>query len=157
MFLRWGFFFGRWSGLILGTWCVTGNHLGEPKPRENWQQKPQEARRPHHDRHEWVAGLWAPPVPMGWASASRAIGVRSLVNWTIRFTASPSSLFFEIPKSRKEAGGNDQEWIKCSLPLFLQAGDKHYHPSCARCSRCNQMFTEGEEMYLQGKVDSRTQ
>ncbi|XP_016122615.1 actin-binding LIM protein 1-like isoform X4 [Sinocyclocheilus grahami] len=32
----------------------------------------------------------------------------------------------------------------------LEAGDKHYHPSCARCSRCNQMFTEGEEMYLQG-------
>uniref|UniRef100_A0A670HTM2 Actin binding LIM protein 1 n=1 Tax=Podarcis muralis TaxID=64176 RepID=A0A670HTM2_PODMU len=31
----------------------------------------------------------------------------------------------------------------------LEAGDKHYHPSCARCSRCNQMFTEGEEMYLQ--------
>uniref|UniRef100_A0A3Q1CJ21 Actin binding LIM protein 1a n=1 Tax=Amphiprion ocellaris TaxID=80972 RepID=A0A3Q1CJ21_AMPOC len=33
----------------------------------------------------------------------------------------------------------------------LEAGDKHYHPSCARCSRCNQMFTEGEEMYLQGE------
>ncbi|KAG8517432.1 Actin-binding LIM protein 1, partial [Galemys pyrenaicus] len=32
------------------------------------------------------------------------------------------------------------------------AGDKHYHPSCARCSRCNQMFTEGEEMYLQGST-----
>uniref|UniRef100_A0A673YAB8 Actin binding LIM protein 1a n=1 Tax=Salmo trutta TaxID=8032 RepID=A0A673YAB8_SALTR len=35
----------------------------------------------------------------------------------------------------------------------LEAGDKHYHPSCARCSRCNQMFTEGEEMYLQGCWD----
>uniref|UniRef100_A0A8C2A700 Actin binding LIM protein 1a n=1 Tax=Cyprinus carpio TaxID=7962 RepID=A0A8C2A700_CYPCA len=33
----------------------------------------------------------------------------------------------------------------------LEAGKKHYHPSCARCSRCNQMFTEGEEMYLQGE------
>ncbi|KFO28976.1 Actin-binding LIM protein 1 [Fukomys damarensis] len=33
-----------------------------------------------------------------------------------------------------------------------RAGDKHYHPSCARCSRCNQMFTEGEEMYLQGST-----
>nr|XP_015200395.1 PREDICTED: actin-binding LIM protein 2 isoform X2 [Lepisosteus oculatus] len=32
----------------------------------------------------------------------------------------------------------------------LEAGDKHYHPSCARCVRCNQMFGEGEEMYLQG-------
>ncbi|XP_030626287.1 actin-binding LIM protein 1a isoform X2 [Chanos chanos] len=47
----------------------------------------------------------------------------------------------------------------------LEAGDKHYHPSCARCSRCNQMFTEGEEMYLQGstvwhpgcKTSSRTE
>ncbi|XP_061324349.1 actin-binding LIM protein 2 isoform X14 [Pezoporus flaviventris] len=32
----------------------------------------------------------------------------------------------------------------------LEAGEKHYHPTCARCVRCNQMFTEGEEMYLQG-------
>uniref|UniRef100_A0A3Q3F754 Actin binding LIM protein 1a n=1 Tax=Labrus bergylta TaxID=56723 RepID=A0A3Q3F754_9LABR len=37
-------------------------------------------------------------------------------------------------------------------PCVFQAGDKHYHPSCARCSRCNQMFTEGEEMYLQGST-----
>lgn len=37
-----------------------------------------------------------------------------------------------------------------------QAGDKHYHPSCARCSRCNQMFTEGEEMYLQGEQKLHT-
>nr|XP_056705462.1 actin-binding LIM protein 1 isoform X9 [Euleptes europaea] len=34
----------------------------------------------------------------------------------------------------------------------LEAGDKHYHPTCARCSRCSQMFTEGEEMYLQGST-----
>ncbi|XP_067431994.1 actin-binding LIM protein 1-like [Thunnus thynnus] len=34
----------------------------------------------------------------------------------------------------------------------LEAGDKHYHPSCARCSRCDKMFTEGEEMYLQGST-----
>ncbi|XP_036407306.1 actin-binding LIM protein 2 isoform X10 [Megalops cyprinoides] len=32
----------------------------------------------------------------------------------------------------------------------LEAGDKHYHPACARCARCDQMFGEGEEMYLQG-------
>uniref|UniRef100_H2ZVC3 Actin binding LIM protein family member 3 n=1 Tax=Latimeria chalumnae TaxID=7897 RepID=H2ZVC3_LATCH len=30
------------------------------------------------------------------------------------------------------------------------AGGKHYHPTCARCVRCHQMFTEGEEMYLTG-------
>lgn len=41
-------------------------------------------------------------------------------------------------------------WSNEKSFLFSQAGDKHYHPSCARCSRCNQMFTEGEEMYLQG-------
>nr|XP_031317685.1 actin-binding LIM protein 1 isoform X20 [Camelus dromedarius] len=39
-----------------------------------------------------------------------------------------------------------------SQHLKHKAGDKHYHPSCARCSRCNQMFTEGEEMYLQGST-----
>ncbi|EPY82171.1 actin-binding LIM protein 1 isoform 5-like protein [Camelus ferus] len=40
-----------------------------------------------------------------------------------------------------------------NAPLHgLVPGDKHYHPSCARCSRCNQMFTEGEEMYLQGST-----
>ncbi|XP_061565462.1 actin-binding LIM protein 2 isoform X9 [Cololabis saira] len=32
----------------------------------------------------------------------------------------------------------------------LEAGEKHYHPCCARCVRCEQMFAEGEEMYLQG-------
>ncbi|XP_023202066.1 actin-binding LIM protein 2 isoform X3 [Xiphophorus maculatus] len=32
----------------------------------------------------------------------------------------------------------------------LEAGEKHYHPTCARCARCEQMFGEGEEMYLQG-------
>ncbi|XP_035389676.1 actin-binding LIM protein 2 isoform X1 [Electrophorus electricus] len=32
----------------------------------------------------------------------------------------------------------------------LEAGEKHYHPTCARCVRCDQMFKEGEEMYLQG-------
>ncbi|XP_069924109.1 actin-binding LIM protein 2 isoform X8 [Oryctolagus cuniculus] len=32
----------------------------------------------------------------------------------------------------------------------LEAGEKHYHPSCALCGRCGQMFAEGEEMYLQG-------
>ncbi|KAM4624500.1 actin-binding LIM protein 1-like [Polymixia lowei] len=34
----------------------------------------------------------------------------------------------------------------------LEAGEKHYHPSCARCSRCDHMFTEGEEMFLQGST-----
>ncbi|XP_063269546.1 actin-binding LIM protein 3 isoform X2 [Prinia subflava] len=32
----------------------------------------------------------------------------------------------------------------------LEAGGKHYHPTCARCVRCHQMFSEGEEMYLTG-------
>nr|XP_008114127.1 PREDICTED: actin-binding LIM protein 2 isoform X5 [Anolis carolinensis] len=32
----------------------------------------------------------------------------------------------------------------------LEAGEKHYHPMCARCVKCSQMFSEGEEMYLQG-------
>ncbi|XP_031699725.1 actin-binding LIM protein 1-like isoform X2 [Anarrhichthys ocellatus] len=34
----------------------------------------------------------------------------------------------------------------------LEAGEKHYHPSCARCSRCDKMFTEGEDMYVQGST-----
>ncbi|XP_059911738.1 actin-binding LIM protein 3-like isoform X3 [Gadus macrocephalus] len=32
----------------------------------------------------------------------------------------------------------------------LEAGGKHYHPSCARCARCHMTFLEGEEMYLTG-------
>ncbi|XP_070540381.1 actin-binding LIM protein 2-like isoform X45 [Ptychodera flava] len=32
----------------------------------------------------------------------------------------------------------------------LQAGEKHYHPSCSKCGRCGYTFREGEEMYLQG-------
>uniref|UniRef100_A0A4W3GPD3 Actin binding LIM protein family, member 3 n=1 Tax=Callorhinchus milii TaxID=7868 RepID=A0A4W3GPD3_CALMI len=38
----------------------------------------------------------------------------------------------------------------------LEAGGKHYHPTCARCARCHKMFTEGEEMYLTGKNTRRT-
>ncbi|XP_039607354.1 actin-binding LIM protein 2 isoform X15 [Polypterus senegalus] len=34
----------------------------------------------------------------------------------------------------------------------LEAGDKHYHPTCARCAKCDLMFKEGEEMYLQGST-----
>uniref|UniRef100_A0A8C6TG59 Actin binding LIM protein 1b n=1 Tax=Neogobius melanostomus TaxID=47308 RepID=A0A8C6TG59_9GOBI len=36
----------------------------------------------------------------------------------------------------------------------LEAGDKHYHPSCARCSRCKQLFAEGDEMYLQDSLNT---
>ncbi|XP_060044517.1 actin-binding LIM protein 2 isoform X3 [Erinaceus europaeus] len=32
----------------------------------------------------------------------------------------------------------------------LEAGEKHYHPQCALCVRCGRVFSEGEEMYLQG-------
>ncbi|XP_038157023.1 actin-binding LIM protein 1-like isoform X1 [Cyprinodon tularosa] len=32
----------------------------------------------------------------------------------------------------------------------LEAGERHYHPGCARCYRCGKMFTEGEEMLVQG-------
>ncbi|KAM9715498.1 actin-binding LIM protein 1-like isoform 7-T7 [Menidia menidia] len=34
----------------------------------------------------------------------------------------------------------------------LEAGDRQYHPNCARCSRCGKMFKEGEEMYVQGST-----
>ncbi|XP_072025777.1 actin-binding LIM protein 2-like isoform X3 [Amphiura filiformis] len=32
----------------------------------------------------------------------------------------------------------------------LEAGDKRYHPSCAKCGRCGNHFAEGEDMYIQG-------
>uniref|UniRef100_A0A3B3TDS9 Actin binding LIM protein family, member 3 n=1 Tax=Paramormyrops kingsleyae TaxID=1676925 RepID=A0A3B3TDS9_9TELE len=55
-----------------------------------------------------------------------------------------------------EADYHAQFGIKCSScsryisGRVLEAGGKHYHPSCARCARCQMMFTEGEEMYLRG-------
>ncbi|XP_051533927.1 actin-binding LIM protein 3-like isoform X2 [Myxocyprinus asiaticus] len=42
---------------------------------------------------------------------------------------------------------------KCSRYIsgrVLEAGGKHYHPTCACCARCHVMFSEGEEMYLAG-------
>lgn len=33
----------------------------------------------------------------------------------------------------------------------LQAGENHhFHPTCARCTKCGDPFGDGEEMYLQG-------
>lgn len=133
-----------------------GNHPGEPKVRDSWTPETPRGKTPLHSRHGQL--VFEPlPDPVGSASAFRAIGIESLVHCTIIFPALASFLFLQIFMSRKEAGRHDQKQIKYFLPLLLQAGDKHYHPSCARCSRCNQMFTEGEEMYLQGKMDPRTQ
>ncbi|KAM9741853.1 actin-binding LIM protein 3 isoform 8-T8 [Menidia menidia] len=55
-----------------------------------------------------------------------------------------------------EADYHAQYGVKCETcnryisGRVLEAGGKHYHPSCARCARCNMMFKEGEEMYLTG-------
>ncbi|XP_072768452.1 actin-binding LIM protein 3 isoform X1 [Nerophis lumbriciformis] len=55
-----------------------------------------------------------------------------------------------------EADYHAQYGVKCEAcnryisGRVLEAGGKHYHPTCARCARCNMMFKEGEEMYLTG-------
>ncbi|XP_061541576.1 actin-binding LIM protein 3 isoform X7 [Phycodurus eques] len=55
-----------------------------------------------------------------------------------------------------EADYHAQYGVKCEgcsryiSGRVLEAGGKHYHPTCARCARCNMMFKEGEEMYLTG-------
>ncbi|MED6286102.1 Actin-binding LIM protein 3, partial [Characodon lateralis] len=55
-----------------------------------------------------------------------------------------------------EADYHGQYGVKCETcnryisGRVLEAGGKHYHPTCARCARCNTMFKEGEEMYLTG-------
>ncbi|KTG45667.1 hypothetical protein cypCar_00001788 [Cyprinus carpio] len=48
-----------------------------------------------------------------------------------------------VLKENGERGGG-------SVDFPVQAGEKQYHPTCARCARCDKMFGEGEEMYLQG-------
>lgn len=33
----------------------------------------------------------------------------------------------------------------------MKAGENHhFHPTCARCTKCGDPFGDGEEMYLQG-------
>ncbi|XP_037316044.2 actin-binding LIM protein 3 isoform X6 [Pungitius pungitius] len=55
-----------------------------------------------------------------------------------------------------EADYHAQYGVKCETcsryisGRVLEAGGKHYHPTCARCSRCSMTFKEGEEMYLTG-------
>ncbi|XP_062249553.1 actin-binding LIM protein 3 isoform X2 [Platichthys flesus] len=55
-----------------------------------------------------------------------------------------------------EADYHAQYGVKCETcsryisGRVLEAGGKQYHPTCARCVRCNTMFKEGEEMYLTG-------
>ncbi|XP_069387815.1 actin-binding LIM protein 3 isoform X4 [Paralichthys olivaceus] len=55
-----------------------------------------------------------------------------------------------------EADYHAQYGVKCETcsryisGRVLEAGGKQYHPTCARCVRCNMMFKEGEEMYLTG-------
>ncbi|XP_035506482.1 actin-binding LIM protein 3 isoform X8 [Scophthalmus maximus] len=55
-----------------------------------------------------------------------------------------------------EADYHAQYGVKCETcsryisGRVLEAGGKQYHPTCARCARCNMMFKEGEEMYLTG-------
>ncbi|XP_041122625.1 actin-binding LIM protein 3-like isoform X4 [Polyodon spathula] len=57
-----------------------------------------------------------------------------------------------------ESDYHSQFGIKCETcdryisGRVLEAGGKHYHPTCARCARCNMMFAEGEEMYLTGSA-----
>ena len=37
------------------------------------------------------------------------------------------------------------------LHIVNQAGDNnHFHPTCARCTKCGEPFGDGEEMFLQG-------
>ena len=47
--------------------------------------------------------------------------------------------------------------IHCQIMRFdsfdglFQAGDNnHFHPTCARCTKCGEPFGDGEEMFLQG-------
>ena len=46
--------------------------------------------------------------------------------------------------------------VKCAecgqlfVGKVLQAREKKYHPSCAKCSRCGGPFVEGDEMCIKG-------
>lgn len=52
-----------------------------------------------------------------------------------------------------------QYGVKCSYcnryinGKVLQAGDNHhFHPTCARCTKCGDPFGAGEDMYLHGSA-----
>lgn len=73
-------------------------------------------------------------------------------NWIfVEFLLGKDSLPYCERDYHKEFG------VKCAYcdryisGKVLQAGNyHHFHPTCARCTKCGDPFGDGEEMYLQG-------
>ncbi|KAG8188427.1 hypothetical protein JTE90_007995 [Oedothorax gibbosus] len=83
--------------------------------------------------------------------------------WCFKCTACEAVLHGEymdkegIPYCEKDY--QKQFGVKCNhcdryiIGKVLRAGDNHhFHPTCARCSKCGDPFGDGEEMYLQGAI-----
>lgn len=81
--------------------------------------------------------------------------------WCFKCTACEAVLHGEymdkdgVPYCEKDY--QKQFGVKCNhceryiVGKVLRAGDSHhFHPTCARCSKCGDPFGDGEEMYLQG-------
>ncbi|KAI5715983.1 hypothetical protein M8J77_025597 [Diaphorina citri] len=54
-------------------------------------------------------------------------------------------------RERNKNEGNAEVDVNGNPALKRRAGDNHhFHPTCAKCSKCGDLFGDGEEMYVQG-------
>lgn len=91
---------------------------------------------------------------------------RKKVTFFFKFFLSISRIFIEFSKRYRycrdgvpycEKDYQKQFGVKCAYcnryisGKVLQAGENHhFHPTCARCTKCGDPFGDGEEMFLQG-------
>lgn len=154
MFLRWTFWGDGAVAHVRHVVC-SGNYPGQPKPRDAGCQKPQEAKERPRGRH----GHWSLSPSWGRCHRLQLLGLLVWEVWSVRQLSFPPlafSLFLGCMCRERGAGTVPSNRLNISH-LFSCRRVTSITTRAVRCSKCTQMFTEGEEMYLQGKVVWRVQ